>query len=264
MDFGIRGKVAVVMGAGGGLGGAIARSLAAEGAVVAACDIDMAAAAAVCDSINASISTRPAALAVKLDLADSAGFEGVLAEIRTKLGPVAILVNNSGGPPPGMASGIEPAVWRKHFEAMVLSLIRFTDLVLPDMRAAGWGRIITSTSSGVLTPIPDLALSNALRMALVGWSKTLAAEVAPVGITTNIVLPGRIATDRIRFLDESRAKREGRTLAEVEADSVGNIPVRRYGRPQEYGDVVAFLASERASFITGSTLRVDGGMVPIP
>lgn len=261
MDLGLKGKVAVVMGAGGGLGSAIVEALAAESALVAACDRDLQACKGVCERVA---SAGGQALALQLDLGNHEGFAPVLAEIRTRLGPVRVLVNNSGGPPPGPASGTAPADWRMHFESMVLSLIRFTDLVLPDMREAKWGRIITSTSSGVLAPIPNLALSNALRMTLVGWSKTLAAEVAADGITANIVLPGRISTDRIRFLDEARARREGRTLQEVEAESVANIPVSRYGRPQEYGDVVAFLASERSSFITGSTIRVDGGMVPSP
>jgi len=258
MDLGINDHVAVVMGAGGGLGGAIAKSLAAEGVAIAACDIDEAAAKRLCETLSAAGHRTHA---FKLDLNQLDSFEDVAASIRNQLGPVSILVNNSGGPPPTTAAGVDPELWRKHFEGMVLSLIRFTDLVLPDMRERMWGRIITSTSSGVIAPIPNLAISNALRMSLVGWSKTLAAEVAAEGITVNVVLPGRISTDRIRFLDEARAKREGKTLADVEGESTGSIPVHRYGRPEEYGDVVAFLASRNASFITGSTIRVDGGMI---
>jgi 3-oxoacyl-[acyl-carrier protein] reductase len=144
---------------------------------------------------------------------------------------------------------------------MVLSVIALTDRVLPSMRAKKWGRIITSTSSGVVAPIPNLGISNALRLSLVGWSKTLAREVGRDGITANIVLPGRIATPRITFLDEQKAKREGRPVEEVAAESVASIPVGRYGRPEEYGDVVAFLASERAGYVTGSVIRVDGGLI---
>jgi 3-oxoacyl-[acyl-carrier protein] reductase len=144
---------------------------------------------------------------------------------------------------------------------MVASVIATTDRVLPGMIARRWGRIITSTSSGVIAPIANLAISNALRLSLVGWSKTLAREVARDGVTCNIVVPGRIATDRTRFLDEKRAEREGRTIDQVEAASLGAIPVGRYGDPAEYADVVAFLASTRASYVTGSTVRVDGGQI---
>jgi 3-oxoacyl-[acyl-carrier protein] reductase len=144
---------------------------------------------------------------------------------------------------------------------MVLSVIAITDRVLPGMRERRWGRIITSTSSGVIAPIPNLAVSNALRMSLVGWSKTLAREVGRDGVTANIVLPGRIATDRITALDQAKAKREGRAVEEVAAESAASIPVGRYGRPEEYGDMIAFLASTRASYLTGSVFRVDGGLI---
>jgi 3-oxoacyl-[acyl-carrier protein] reductase len=145
---------------------------------------------------------------------------------------------------------------------MVLSVIAITDRVLPGMRSRGWGRIITSTSSGVIAPIQNLGISNALRASLVGWSKTLAREVARDGITANIVVPGRIATRRIRFLDEQKAKREGRPVEQVTAESTASIPVGRYGEPEEYADMVAFLASARAAYVTGSVIRVDGGLIP--
>jgi 3-oxoacyl-[acyl-carrier protein] reductase len=145
---------------------------------------------------------------------------------------------------------------------MVLGVIHVTDLVLPAMRAAGWGRVITSTSSGVVAPIPNLGVSNALRMSLLGWSKTLAREVGGDGVTVNVVLPGRIATKRIQQLDAARAEREGKTVEEVAAASTSMIPLGRYGRPDEYGAAVAMLAGEPASYITGSVLRVDGGLIP--
>jgi len=145
---------------------------------------------------------------------------------------------------------------------MVLGVIHITDLVLPSMRERGWGRVITSTSSGVIAPIPNLAVSNALRMSLVGWSKTLAREVGPDGVTVNIVIPGRIATRRIEQLDEARAEREGTPIEEIRRASTATIPVARYGRPEEYGSVVAFLASEGSSYVTGSTIRIDGGLIP--
>ncbi len=129
------------------------------------------------------------------------------------------------------------------------------------MRARKWGRIVTSTSSGVVAPIPNLGISNALRLSLVGWSKTLAREVGRDGITVNIVLPGRIATGRITFLDEQKAKRENRPIDDIVTESTSSIPLGRYGRTEEYGNVVTFLASEAASYLTGSVIRVDGGMI---
>ena len=196
------------------------------------------------------------------DLADLTQIDGNVAKIENELGPVDILVNNTGGPPPTTASGQDTALWSKQFQAMVLSVIAITDRVLPNMRARHWGRIITSTSSGVVVPIPNLAISNALRLSLVGWSKTLAREVAKDGITVHVVVPGRIATVRTRFLDEARAKREGRCVEEVVAENTASIPIGRFGKPEEYGAMVAFLASEAAAYITGTIVRVDGGMIP--
>jgi 3-oxoacyl-[acyl-carrier protein] reductase len=129
------------------------------------------------------------------------------------------------------------------------------------MRDRKWGRIVTSTSSGVVAPIANLGLSNSLRLSLVGWSKTLAGEVGRDGVTANIVLPGRVATARIKYLDEQKALREGKQVSDVSADSTASIPLGRYGNPGEYADVVTFIASERASYMTGSVIRIDGGMI---
>jgi 3-oxoacyl-[acyl-carrier protein] reductase len=144
---------------------------------------------------------------------------------------------------------------------MVLSVIGVTDRVIPGMRARKWGRVVTSASSGVIAPIPNLGISNSLRLTLIGWSKTLAREVAGDGVTVNVVVPGRIATDRIRFLDEQKAARESRSVEEVSRESINAIPRGRYGLPQDYADMVAFLASARADYVTGSTVRVDGGLI---
>ncbi|AOO81935.1 SDR family oxidoreductase [Bosea vaviloviae] len=258
MDLGIKGKTALVLGAGGGLGGAIATALAREGVRVALGDIDPAALERTATAIEAEGGT---ALTLAWDLADLSIIEDRIATIEAELGPVDILVNNTGGPPPTPASGQPSELWAKHFQAMVLSVIALTDRVLPSMRERNWGRIITSTSSGVVAPIPNLGISNALRLSLVGWSKTLAREVGADGVTANIVLPGRIATSRISFLDEQKAKRENRSVEAVAAESTGAIALGRYGRPEEYGDVVAFLASERAAYLTGSVIRVDGGLI---
>jgi 3-oxoacyl-[acyl-carrier protein] reductase len=252
------GKTALVFGAGGGLGGAIARSLVSEGVRVAVADIDDAAAAKTAEGI---VSAGGKALAISWNIADLSVIEARLAVIAETFGPVDILVNNTGGPPPTLASGQSAETWSKYFDMMVRSVIAVTDAVLPGMKERGWGRIITSTSSGVVAPIANLGISNSLRLALVGWSKTLAREIGRDGITANIVLPGRIATGRITFLDEQKAKRENRPVEEVTAESTAAIPVGRYGRPEEYGDTVAFLASPRASYITGSVIRIDGGLI---
>jgi 3-oxoacyl-[acyl-carrier protein] reductase len=258
MDLGLSGKTALVLGASSGLGRAIALGLAAEGANVAVAARNEAALAALAGEIEA-LGVR--ALAVRWDLADLSVIDANVAAVEASLGAVDILINNTGGPPPTTASGQPPELWAAQFQAMVASVIATTDRVLPGMIARRWGRIITSTSSGVIAPIANLALSNALRLSLVGWSKTLAREVARDGVTCNVVVPGRIATDRTRFLDEKRAEREGRSVDQVEASSLGAIPAGRYGDPREYADVVAFLASTRASYVTGSTVRVDGGQI---
>jgi len=258
MDLGIKGRTALVLGASSGLGRAIALGLAREGVNVAVAARGEAALNSLAGEIEA---LGVGALPLVWDLSNLAVIDARILAVEERLGPVDILVANTGGPPPTPAAGQDAAVWSKQFEAMVLSVIKIADHVLPSMRARGWGRIITSTSSGVVAPIANLAISNALRLSLVGWSKTLAREVAVDGVTCNVVVPGRIATDRTKFLDEKRAEREGRSVEQVEASSLGAIPVGRYGDPEEYAAVVAFLASARASYVTGSTVRVDGGQI---
>ena len=258
MDLGIKGKRALVLSAGGGLGSAIALALAKEGAIVSLADRNQESLEVAANRIQEAGGTCHT---FAWDLADEMQWRAGVEQVLAKVGGIDILINNTGGPQPGPAFGHESESWRTAFEAMVVSVIGITDLLLPGMRERGWGRVITSTSSGVVAPIANLAMSNVARASLLGWSKTLAKDVARDGITSNIVIPGRIGTRRTRFLDEARAKRENRAVEAVETESAASIPVGRYGKPEEYADVVAFLASDRAAYVTGSTVRVDGGLI---
>lgn len=259
MDLGLNGKVALVTAASSGLGAAIARTLAAEGAKVVITGTKAEKLEAVAAAIRAE---GGKALPMIWDLGDLSLIDPSIAKIEAEFGGIDILVNNTGGPPPSSATGQTQDVWRKHFDSMVLSVIAITDRVLPGMKAKKWGRIITSTSMGVVAPIPNLGISNTLRASLVGWSKTLSREVARDGITANVLAPGRIDTDRVKSLDAAAAARDGKDVAAVKAASEAGIPAGRYGTPQEFADVAAFLASTRASYVTGSVIRVDGGVIP--
>jgi 3-oxoacyl-[acyl-carrier protein] reductase len=258
MELGLENRIALVFGAGGGLGSAIARAIAAEGAITYVADINREAAE---QTVECIVDAGGRASALVWDLNNLDLIEHHISTVEAQSGPVSILVNNTGGPPPCLVSDQSAETWSKCFQAMVLSVIAITNRVLPGMTKGKWGRIVTSTSSGVIAPIPNLGLSNALRLSLVGWSKTLSREVGGHGITCNVVVPGRIATQRITFLDEQKAKRENRTVHDVSNESAASISLGRYGKPDEYGDVVAFLASERASYITGSVIRIDGGLI---
>lgn len=258
MELGIAGRTALVLGASGGLGSAIAVGLAREGANVAVAGRSAEALAATAERVDAEDARS---LPLVWDLGDLERIDPVVGEVERALGPIDILVNNTGGPPPTPVAGQDVDTWRTSFEQMVLAVIALTDRVLPGMRERGWGRILTSTSSGALAPIPNLGLSNTLRASLHSWSKTLADEVGRDGVTSNIIVPGRIETDRTRFLDERKAARENRPVDEVICDSAASMALGRYGRPEEYADVAVFLCSERASYITGSAVRVDGGLV---
>lgn len=258
MDLGLAGKRALVLSASRGLGRGIAEAIAAEGAdvVLSARSEDKLRSAA--EAINARGKGRASFLAADL----KSGADDIHARAVQALGgPIDILVANTGGPPAGMALTVKSDSWTAQFESMVVPVFRMAEHVLPGMRERGFGRILVVASSGVVQPIPNLVMSNALRSSILGWAKTLAAEVAGDGVTVNLILPGRIETDRTTELDTVNAQKQGKSVDEVAAAARATIPAGRYGRVTEFGDVACFLVSERASYITGSTVRVDGGAI---
>jgi 3-oxoacyl-[acyl-carrier protein] reductase len=242
MDLGLEGRTAIVCGASAGIGLGIAEALADEGANVAMF--------ARRRDVLEREAERVGGLAVPGDVTVAADLERLVAATVRAFGGIDILVNNSGGPPRGRALGLEAAEVEAAVELLLLSVVRLTGLCLPYLEQSTCGRIVNVTSSTVREPVDNLALSNAVRPGVVGWAKTLARELGPEGITVNSIAPGRIDTDRIREVYP-----DGPTEADLAA-----IPLRRLGSPRELGDVVAFLCSDRASYLTGTVIPIDGGL----
>ena len=252
MNLDLKGKTALVCGASQGLGFAIAEALAEEG-----CKVGLLArnAAKLAGHVDTFSQRGLDAVALPADMGDWPGLERSLSEF----GLPSILVNNSGGPPAIDVTSVDPDLWRQQFEIMVLNQMRLTECVLPAMRAAGFGRIINVSSMSVVEPIKGLAISNALRAALVNWMKTLSTEIARDGVTINTLLPGSFATERIEKMNAAAAEQRGVGVDQVVAETSAAIPIGRYGDPKEFGAVAAFLASPKSSYITGQMIRIDGG-----
>lgn len=259
MDLGLTGKVAWVTAASKGLGFASAVALAREGCDLAICSRSEEAIASAAERIRQETGRK--VLAMAADVTHKEDLERFVAAALAEYGGVDILVSNTGGPPAGGFLDFDDDAWLGAFNSLLMPAVRLSRAALPSMRERGYGRIIYITSSGVKQPIQNLILSNALRAAVTNTMKSLATEVAPLGITVNCVAPGRIHTDRVDSLDQGAAARTGKSIQEVRRAAASRIPIGRYGAPDEFGRAVAFLASEAASYITGSALQVDGGMV---
>lgn len=254
MDLGLRDKAALVTGSTAGLGLASAKALAAEGVRVLICGRRGELAKREADAL-------PGAVGVEADLTDPASPQRLVEAALESFGRLDVLVGSTGGPPPGGALDVPADAYDDALHLLVTPMVRLAQLAVAEMRKQGSGRIVFVTSAAIREPIPTLVLSNAVRMAVHGFAKTLARQVARDAITVNCVLPGRIATDRIASLDEAAARASGRSLDEVRAASARSVPAGRVGDPAEFGAVVTFLCSEQAAYVTGAAIPVDGGVL---
>ncbi|CAN5662773.1 SDR family oxidoreductase [soil metagenome] len=259
MDFGLMGRVALVGGSSRGLGFAVARELAVEGCSLVLCSRD----GEVLEAARADIADETGAevLTVVANLSESDGVALVTSAALDAFGHVDVLVTNTGGPPAGTFESHSPETWRLAVSQNLESVLNLTRGVLPSMKQRGWGRIVNITSIAVKQPVDGLILSNSVRAAVTGFARTLANEVAPFGITVNNVMPGYTRTERLIHLAEHNAAARGTDAAAAYAQWEIEIPMGRLGEPAELAALVAFLASARASYITGTSIPVDGGWI---
>lgn len=259
MDLGLEGKVAWVLGGSSGLGRAGAQSLAGEKAVVAVSSRDAHALQTTATDIERATGSR--CISVPCDVTDAAAISEAHRAVVSELGDVDILVANAGGPPPGGFSGFDDDALHSAFNLTTASAWRLAQAVIPAMKAKGSGVLIFLTSSTTKEVVPNLLLSNMMRAAVVGLAKTLSKELGADAIRVLCIAPGRIATARLEQLDSVSAEKAGRSVEEQSALVQATIPLGRYGDPKEFGDVLAFMASERASYVSGTTIMVDGGLL---
>jgi len=258
MDLGIKDRVAIVAASSKGLGKATALGLAIEGAKLTICSREKETLERTAQEISSQTGTD--VLALSCDVSKTSEIKNVVKETVNKYSKVDILINNAGGPPVGAFLDFTLEDWQKAIELNLFSTITFSNEVIPYMKENKWGRIVNITSMSVKQPIDGLILSNTVRAGIAGLAKTLSNELAPYNILVNNVCPGRIYTDRITFLAYERAKKEGKSFDDVISEMGADVPVGRIGKPEELANLIVFLASERASYITGTTIQVDGGL----
>ena len=259
MDFKLKGKVALISASSRGIGKAVAKELAMEGCKVIIC-------ARTKDSLNATKreieeETNSEVVAVTANITKYADIKKVIDEGLAAFGRIDILVNNSGGPPPGFFLELDDNIWYNAIDLLLMSMVRFTRLVLPGMQERKWGRIINLTSFAVKQPVDNLILSNSIRLAIIGFAKTLSNQVGKDNITVNKITQGLTLTERVKQLAQNIAANKNIEIEKVFENWKQEIPVRRLAEPEEIAAVVAFLASKRASFINGATIQVDGGQI---
>jgi len=262
MDLGLKDKVVVVAAASQGLGLATAKLFGAEGARVAICGRDAGRLASAADAIRAAGGEQ--VLTVVADVSRTEEARHFVEATADHFGRVDVLVINAGGPPGGEFLDLDEAAWRRGVDLTLMSAVSLCRAAVPHMQQAGGGRIIAITSVSVKQPIRNLTLSNSIRAAVAGLMKTLSIELAPYNILVNSVMPGWTRTDRVGELLRGRAEKGGVSSEAVEQEIVGDIPLKRLGQPDELAAVVVFLASERASYVTGVAIPVDGGSVRTP
>lgn len=257
MNLNLTGKRALVLAASRGLGFATAMGLAREGAALVICSRDEGRIGAAADQIRTATGAAVHAITADVSSADEAS--RLVAHTVATLGGLDIVVHNAGGPPSGPFVSITDAQWQKAFEQNLMSYIRLVQAAVPELKKAGGGRILTIASSSIKQPVPGLVTSNTLRTGIWGLAKTLAKELGPDNILVNVVAPGRIQTERIDELDQATATRRGLDVDQVRRESVATIPLGRIGTPEEFANLLVFLASDAARYISGQAITVDGG-----